>query len=277
MPLILDHPAPAELLRAGISALSSVRARQQDIAPLRVLLLDGDRPLSAEHPSMDAGDFAQALTSLLAQLSNSPLQVELALDWQPGAEVAFDGVIVTAQRPLLSAPPLPAASASLLMGEAARQDLEHRHGIIAEQLTRPLTEIVAHHVTSGSPLMAGQEPLVDVPVVRTWRISASASATQPGLQVLAHSAKAGVHLVYEPAIRRLYVLNSLALTPLEFARQRRQLLPRRIHDQPADEDLPPYTWRTHAYLLIADWLNNDVYQPSSWSRANVEKAAMTRP
>jgi hypothetical protein len=34
---------------------------------------------------------------------------------------------------------------------------------------------------------------------------------------------------------------------------------------------------TQAYLLIADWLNNDVYQPSSWSRANVEKAAMTRP
>lgn len=280
MPLI-DHSQHHEFRTAGISVLSSAVAQRQEIAPVRLLLLDfdslssgGTTDTTRELPSGNS----QSLTGLLALLSNTPLQVEIEIDLPAPGTINFDGVIASAsdpaQVPAAFSALLPSSSASLLMGEAARSDLHVRHGIMAEQLTRPLTEIIQHRITDdGSPLTAGQEPLVDVPVARTWRISISAISEHPTLQVLAHAPKAGVHVVYEPAIRRLFVLNHLALTPLGFARQQRRLTPQPVRDgrdpQHDDTILPPYTWRSHAHLLIAAWLNSDVYLPISLLVKNI--------
>ena len=274
MPLI-DHSHHHDFRTAGISVLSSVVALRQEIAPVRVLLLDFDSLNSGGgtdsiHESPNGT--SQSLTGLLALLSNTPLQVEISIELPGLGDGDFDGVIATAsdpaQVPAALSSLLPRSSASLVMGEAARIDLQVRHGIAAEQLTRPLTEIVQHRITGdGSPLTAGQEPLVDVPVARTWRIGMNAISEIPTLQVLAHAPKAGVHVVYEPAIRRLFVLNHLALTPLGFARQQRRLTPQTVrderHPQHDEDSLPPYTWRSHAHLLMGAWLNVAVYQPLS--------------
>ncbi len=256
MPLVLDNPQLHDFRTAGISVLSSALARRQEIAPVRILLLDFD---SAGSDREHGGGTSQSLTGLLALLSNTPLQVELAID-MPTGDAVFDGVIAAASDPAQVPATLPSSSASLFIGEAARLDLQARHEIIAEQLTRPLSEIIQHRIVGdGSPLTAGQEPLVDVPVARTWRIGINAVSAHPALHLLAYAPKAGMHIVYEPAIRRLFVLNHLALTPLGFARQRRRLAPAQEHD----DQLPRYTWRAHAHLLVAAWLNIAVYQPTS--------------
>lgn len=249
MPLVLDTVAPHDFRATGISVLTTATAQRQEIAPVRLLLLDGDGG-------------GESLTSLLALLSNTPLQVELAVELTPHS-TAFDGVIVTADEPEKIPQNVPEAGASLLIGEAARLALAERHGITAEQLTRPLAEIIPHRICGdGSPLIAGQEPVVDVPVVRPWRIGIEAVSAKPALEILAHAPKAGVHLIYEAAIRRLYVLNQLSLTPLGFARRSRRQAVGGV-DLALHAELPPFSWRTHAHLVFAAWLNAAVYQPSS--------------
>jgi len=273
MPLVIDHPLHHDFRTTGISVLPSAIAQRQEIAPVRLLLLDFD---SAGSDREASGGTSQSLTGLLALLSNTPLQVELAVDLPADGDATFDGVIAAGSDAAHLTTTFPNSSASLFIGEVARRDLQARHGITAEQLTRPLTEIVQHRITGdGSPLTAGQEPVVDVPVARDWRIGMNAISAVPTLQILAHAPKAGVHLVYEPAIRRLFVLNHLALTPLGFARQRRRLSPIRAGDEQRteqDDDLPLYTWRAHAHLLVSSWLNVAVYQPTSlagWLHADV--------
>lgn len=252
MPLVIDDITAHDFRTTGISVLSRISAAQQEILPVRLLLLDLD------------GAGGEVLSALLALLSNTPLQVDLSFTPRAGAE--YDGLVAWSEQPDLR-DDLPASPASLLIGEAARSALRQRHGIVADQLTRPLAESLPHQIAGdGSPLVAGQEPVVTVPVARTWRIGFEAVSAVPGLEILAHSPKAGVHLIHEPAIRRLYVLNQLALTPLGYARRLRRLS---VAGDPASHPPdhlvsgPGQAWRSHAHLLVSAWLNSDVYQPAS--------------
>jgi homoserine O-succinyltransferase len=244
MPLILPIPTGHDFATSGVSLLEPATAVRQEIRPVRLLLIDADRT------------GGEALNGLLALVSDSPLQVEVGWASDSGP---WDGVIAWSANGEL--PEIPDAPASLFIGAAARQALHVQHGIVAEHLTRPVAGVIRHSVcATGSPLTAGQEGIVDVPVARDWRIAADRVASVPGLVTLIANAQAGVHLVHEPAARRLYLLNQLAITPLGLARRMRRMLPA---DDAAVDVLPRFTWNTHAHLLLAAWLNAEVYQPAS--------------
>ena len=241
MPLILP---PNESANPGVLLLDPASAARQEIRPVRLRLVDGDRT------------GGEALHGLLALLSSSPLQVEVGWSSDPGP---WDAHIVWST--VGGDHPPDTTQPQLLIGTAARQDLDRRHGVVAEHLPRPLVGVLAHDVhATGSPLIAGQEDRVLLPVARDWRISATAIARVPGLEVLIDAAEAGVHLVHEPAARRLYVVNQVAISPLGLARRIARLLPA---DDPAGDTIPALTWRTHAHLLLNAWLNTEVYQPAS--------------
>lgn len=250
MPLILAPAPEHDALRGSVSILDPHTAARQEIRPVRLLLIDGDRT------------GGEALNGLLALLSDSPLQVEVGWESDGGP---WDGLVAwSASASLPELPEVADVPAQLFIGGSAREALQRHHRVVAEHLTRPLAGVIPHHVhATGSPLIASQEDSVEIPVARDWRISAPSIAAVSGLEILVADARAGVHLVHEPAARRLYVVNQLAITPLGLARRIRRLLPA---DDPQQDQVPALTWRTHAHLLVAAWLNAEVYQPASLGR-----------
>ncbi len=238
MPLVLSAP-PAG---SGPRFISPEFAARQEIRPLRVLVLDGERD-------------GELLASWLALLSNTPLQIEILLDPTRGP---FDGVVAWG-----TPAALPHGIPALLVGETARHALAADHGLIAEPLTRPLAEILPHRIIGhGHPLVAGHEPVSDLPIARDWRIGADAVTRVAGaaLVPLASSPRAGVHLIHEPATARLYVLTQIGWSPLAYARHLRRV---QAADPLSADDLPPWTWRAHAHLVVGAWLDLLVYLPAS--------------
>jgi homoserine trans-succinylase len=238
MPLVLAQPSPIP----GLSQLTAEAARRQEIRPLRIRLIDAD------------GSGGELLAAFLAQLSDTPLQVEAILraDDRP-----LDGVIAWGEYP--GGPELPAGIPALLLGECARQTLVERHGAVVEDLTRPLIEIAPHRLVPH-PLLTGQEPVVTIPVARSWRISLESLANRPGLEILAYAPRLGVHLAWEAASRRLFVLNQIGWSPLGYTRSRRRLAG---GEAAHHATLPAHAWRAHGHLLLRAWLNLAVYQPLS--------------
>jgi homoserine trans-succinylase len=239
MPLILPSAATAR----GVRALTIAAAQAQAMRPLRLRICSGSED-------------GELTTSWLALLSNTALQLDLRHDAAQRG-LADDAVVAWGGEP----GPLEPGQPALLCGEPARAYLERAHGVIAEELTQPIAAVVPQRLAGyDEPLLTFQEPTVSVPIARAWRIAAESIAQRPALQALAYSPRSGAHLVYEPAERRLCVLTQLAWSPLAFARQARRLV-----TPVAREALPAWTWRTHAQLLIAAWIDLDVYQPSSRS------------
>ncbi len=242
MPLVLAHPPRA----SGVSFLTPEQAARQEIRPLRIRVLDG------------TGD-GELLAAWLALLSNTPLQIEILLGLRndPAGTVPPDDALVSWAE---VAPAQEATTPALLIGPTARHALERDYGLPVEHLTQSLADLVQHRVVaSDHPLTAAQEPVVEVPLARTWRFGIDAVSRVPGLEVLAHSPKGGVHLIADASRHRLFVLTQLGWSPIAFARQVRRQQPGQQHD----DDLPAWTWRAHAQLLVAAWLNHWVYQIAS--------------
>ena len=207
----------------------------------------------------DQGADGELLASWLAVLSNTPLQLEIILGSAAGTLPPIDALIAWGE----TLPNLPAGIPALLAGEAARIWLAQVHGIAVEHLTQPLAEVLPQRLVGDhEPLLAAQEPVVDAPVARSWRFGIDAVSRHPGLEVLGHSPRSGVYLVYEEATRRLAVLTQIGWSPLAFARQARRLV---AIDAQSDDALPAWTWRSHVHLLVAAWLDLAVYQPASFS------------
>ena len=241
MPLILPHLPSA----GGIRLISQEHAGQQEIRPLRIQVAD---------PGTDG----ELLASWLALLSNTPLQIEIILGASAVAGNAIDGILAWDA----ALPPLPAGVPALLIGEAARAWLTEVHRIPVEHLTHPLAEVLPQRLVGDHhPLITAQEPVVDVPIARTWRFGIEAISRVAGLDVLGHSPRSGVHLVHEVETGRLAVLTQLAWSPLGFARESRRLV---AIDDLAQDTLPEWTWRSHVHLLVASWLDLAVYQPASF-------------
>lgn len=248
MPLIIpDDLSTRWILEAdGVFLIDRAGAVRQDCRPLRVLVVD-----------LDAGN-SDAVDGLLGLLSLSPLQIEILIG---SSGIALDGIVAWGSR----IPDLPTGVPALLIGEVARTVLERDHRLPVEQLTHPIVEIVQHRVVGeGGGLVAAHDPLVDLPVARDWRIGIDALSRNPGLEVLSHAPRSGVHLVHEPAARRVHLLTQVGWSPLGFARHARHLA---VGDLRDDDSLPPWTWRSHAHLVAASWLNLLVYQPASFPHA----------
>ena len=242
MPLVLKR-----LPATGSSRLlDHERAAQQEIRPLRIQIADQEAD-------------GELLASWLAILSNTPLQLEIFLGVTAGSAAPIDAVIAWNE----TLPVLSGGVPALLAGEAARSWLADTHGIAAEHLTQPVAEVLPQRLVGDhEALLVAQEPVVDVPVARSWRFGIDAVSRHPGLVVLGFSPRSGVYLVYEAATRRLAVLSQIGWSPLAFARQARRLT---AIDAQADEALPAWTWRSHVHLLVAAWLDLAVYQPASFS------------
>ena len=278
MPLIItpQHPPPWTLESDGIFVIPAADAARQDIRPLRVLLVD----LMPE-----AVGLQQQLERLIG---NTPLQVELVVaqlgasasgpaPWDAHAGERFDGLIISnaqaGDRPVHAVPAWDElrdlldwsqdhVHAALFLGWSALAALDHFYGVPALPLPAPLVGVYRHRVRRRqSYLLRGFDDLYDAPISRQHQPDPAWLRDSPWLEILAESEEGGPAIIRNRSRRQVFVTSAPHYEPGHLVLDHAQ---GGAGGGGQRYTLPACTWRAHAQLLVANWLNYYVYQASPY-------------
>ena len=299
MPLILPKnlPAAEALERENIFVMPEERARNQDIRPLRIVVVN-------LMPTKIATE-----TQLARLLASTPLQVVLTFlrtgthqskntsenhlqaFYRTVDEVMgerFDGMIITGapveQMPFEEVAYWPELCrimdfskknvwSTLHVCWGAQAGLYHHFGIRKQPLDEKMFGIFPHRVTRpSSPLVRGFDEIFYAPHSRHTTVSREDVLATPQVRVLAESDEAGLYLMATDSGRQIFVTGHPEYDRLTLDSEYRRDLARGLAIQPpahyyADDDPDKdvlFRWRGHAHLLYSNWLNYYVYQQTPY-------------
>lgn len=300
MPLNLPDKLPAiELLKEeNIFVIDNSRATQQDIRPLKIVILNL-MPLKITTE-----------TDLIRLLSNTPLQLEISFmkikshtskntpvehmkafyeDFDKMKHEKYDGMIVT------GAPveqmdfeevtywdeiteifdwARTHVTSTLYICWAAQAGLYHFYGVPKYPLDKKMFGIFEHKVLDPLQLIfRGFDDVFFAPHSRHTEVHKEDMLKVPELKVLAESDEAGVYLAMAREGRELFVTGHSEYSPYtldgEYRRDRDKGLPielPRNYYRDNDPDKGPLVrWRGHGNLLFTNWLNYYVYQETPYN------------
>ena len=152
---------------------------------------------------------------------------------------------------------------------AAQAALYYHYGIPKHTMTQKMFGIFPHTINNPAhPLLRGFDEVFNAPHSRHTDIDAEMVRKNGELEVLAESDKAGLFLIADKSMRRFFVTGHLEYDydtlSKEYFRDAGKGLDIQIpynyfpEDDPAKK--PLNTWKSHAHLLFANWLNYCVYQ-----------------
>jgi homoserine O-succinyltransferase len=290
-------PARAELEAENIFVMTNERAEHQDIRPLRIAVLNlmptklvtetqllrllGNTPLQVDIVFIRMGTH---------QPKHTPIE-HLDSFYEPLEEVLderFDGLVVTGA-PVETLPfeevdywPELARLFSWSRSNVwstmhicwgAQAGLFYRYGIEKRELPSKMFGVFPHRALDlKNPLLRGFDEVFLAPHSRHTTISIDDVASQTSLQVLAVSDEAGLYLAASRDGREVYVTGHPEYDRLtlkaEYERDRAKGLPIAVPANyfPGDDPSahPIMSWRSHAHLLYANWLNYYVYQATPY-------------
>lgn len=299
MPLILPKnlPAAEALERENIFVMPEERARNQDIRPLRIVVVN-------LMPTKIATE-----TQLARLLASTPLQVVLTFlrtgthqskntsenhlqaFYRTVDEVMgerFDGMIITGapveQMPFEEVDYWPELCrimdfskknvwSTLHVCWGAQAGLYHHFGIRKQPLDEKMFGIFPHRVTRpSSPLVRGFDEIFYAPHSRHTTVSREDVLATPQVRVLAESDEAGLYLMATDSGRQIFVTGHPEYDRMTLDSEYRRDLARGLAIQPpahyyADDDPDKdvlFRWRGHAHLLYSNWLNYYVYQQTPY-------------
>lgn len=305
MPLNLPDKLPAiELLKEeNIFVIDNSRATQQDIRPLKIVILNL-MPLKITTE-----------TDLIRLLSNTPLQLEISFmkikshtskntpvehmkafyeDFDKMKHEKYDGMIVT------GAPveqmdfeevtywdeiteifdwARTHVTSTLYICWAAQAGLYHFYGVPKYPLEKKMFGIFEHKVLDPLQLIfRGFDDVFFAPHSRHTEVHKEDMLKVPELKVLAESDEAGVYLAMARGGRELFVTGHSEYSPYtldgEYRRDRDKGLPielPRNYYRDNDPDKGPLVrWRGHGNLLFTNWLNYYVYQETPYNINDIE-------
>lgn len=270
MPIVVPDDLPTRWMldSEGIFAIDRSAALRQDIRPLRIAVLVGDP---------DADPVALALSRLIG---NSPLQIELSLvrfadpalaslrrpwlqPWTALSGQTFDafvaGHLETGAVPVEQAGVWDEfrdvvdwaeerAGAHLFLGWSAEAALQYRYGLAGRVVDEVVTGVLRHRVLRRhSYLLRGFDDDFAVPVYRQRELAADDLLDTSGLEVLAESVDGHPYLLRSFDRGKVFALHHPIGHP--------------VAEEAGGRTAPP--WRTHAALLLSNWINYYVYQPAS--------------
>jgi homoserine O-succinyltransferase len=299
MPLNLQKNLPAiELLeKEHIFVMDSLRASEQDIRPLRVVVLNL-MPLKITTE-----------TDLVRLLSNSPLQVELDFmkikghqpkntpiihmqkfykDFDAICSDYYDGMIIT------GAPVEQMAfedvtyweelkgifdwcrthvTSTLYICWAAQAGLYHFYGVPKYDLGAKKFGVFKHFMNDPyQPVFRGFDDEFYVPHSRHTEMRREDILKAPQLEILSESEEAGVYMVMARGGREFFITGHSEYAPGtlhdEYMRDLQKGLPIQVPENYYTDDDPSgrplVRWRGHANLLYTNWLNYYVYQETPY-------------
>ena len=299
MPLILPKnlPAAEALERENIFVMPEERARNQDIRPLRIVVVN-------LMPTKIATE-----TQLARLLASTPLQVVLTFlrtgthqskntsenhlqaFYRTVDEVMgerFDGMIITGapveQMPFEEVDYWPELCrimdfskknvwSTLHVCWGAQAGLYHHFGIRKQPLDEKMFGIFPlRGPRPSSPLGRGSAEIFYAPHSRHTTVSREDVLATPQVRVLAESDEAGLYLMATDSGRQIFVTGHPEYDRMTLDSEYRRDLARGLAIQPpahyyADDDPGRdvlFRWRGHAHLLYSNWLNYYVYQQTPY-------------
>jgi homoserine O-succinyltransferase len=304
MPLNLQKNLPAiELLKKEhIFVMDSLRASEQDIRPLRIVVLNL-MPLKITTE-----------TDLVRLLSNSPLQIELDfmkikghqpkntpvehmqefyMDFELICNDYYDGMIITgAPVEQMSFEDVTYweelktifnwsrthVTSTLYICWAAQAGLYHFYGIPKYNLDAKMFGVFPHTMNDPYlPIFRGFDDEFFVPHSRHTEIRRVDILQVPALRLLSESREAGVYMTVARGGRDFFITGHSEYAPNtlhdEYVRDLQKGLPINMplnYYEDNDPSKPPVVrWRGHANLLFTNWLNYYVYQETPYHIADI--------
>ena len=299
MPLNLQKNLPAiELLKKEhIFVMDSLRASEQDIRPLRVVVLNL-MPLKITTE-----------TDLIRLLSNTPLQVELDFmkikghtpkntpiehmqefykDFDDIEKDYYDGMIITGA-PVEQMPfeevdyweelveimewTKTHVTSTIHLCWGAQAALYYHYGINKVQLDKKLFGIFEHKVMNRKiPLVRGFDDVFYAPHSRHTDVPIEKIRADERLMILAESEKAGAYLIMAQNGRQIFVMGHPEYDRVTLDQEyKRDLskglpieMPENYYPDNDSTQKPLLTWRAHGNCMYANWLNYYVYQATPY-------------
>ena len=300
MPLRLPDRLPAiDILKnENIFVMDNSRATTQDIRPLRIVILNL-MPLKITTET----DLIRLLSNTPLQLEisfmklkshtpkNTPIEHMMMFyrDFESMRLEKFDGMIITGA-------PVETmdfekvtywdeiteifdwarshVTSTLYICWAAQAGLYYHYGIPKYPLDKKMFGIFPqYHVGTTLPIFRGFDDVFMMPHSRHTEIHREDIIANPELTLIAESPECGVSMVMARGGREFYITGHLEYAPNtldnEYKRDRGVRddvdLPKNYY-RDNNPDLPPLvTWRAHANLLYANWINYYVYQETPYN------------
>ncbi len=291
-----DLPARDVLVREGVNVMDERQAARQDIRPLQIGLLNlmpnkvrtetqfarllGSTPLQIDLTLIRIGGHAAKNTS-------EEHLISFYQTWEEVAHRKFDGFIITGA-PLETMPYEDVtywdgitrifewtrtnvhSTFSICWGAMAA--LYHFHGVPKQALEKKAFGVFPHlNLKPSSPYLAGYSDEVNICVSRWADISRRDIPADSGLDILLESKDAGLCLLSEADGNRLHLLNHVEYDSTTLAEEyfrdfdagKAIEIPRNYFPEDDPSQPPLNRWRSHAFLLFGNWLNQ-VYQTTSF-------------
>lgn len=306
MPVNLPNNLPAiEILKKeNIFVMSQLRANEQDIRPLRVLILNL-MPIKITTE-----------TDLIRLLSNNPLQVEvdflkleshiskntsdehLQMFYKNFSEVKedyYDGMIITGAPVELFEfedvtywPEISSifdwarihVTSTLYICWAAQAALYHFYDVKKHELPEKMFGVFKHIIHDKKfPLFRGFDDEFYIPHSRHTTVMRSDIVKQDELRILAESDESGVGIITSRGGREFYLTGHSEYAPYtlntEYVRDVEKGLPIKLpvnYYKNDDPNNPPLVrWSGHANLLFNNWLNYFVYQETPYDKNKIKE------
>ena len=304
MPLNIPDRLPAveELKKENIFVMASGRASEQDIRPLRIIILNL-MPLKITTE-----------TDLIRLLSNSPLQMEIDFmkikshtsrntpiehmmefykTFYSMRDQKYDGMIITGapveqiefeevkyweELKLIFEWAKTHVTSTFFICWGAQAGLYYNYGIPKYPLPEKMFGIFKHTMLDPlNPIFRGFDDEFYVPHSRHTEIHRDDILKKPELTLLSESEESGVYMVMARGGREFYITGHSEYSPYtldkEYKRDLAKGLPIKmpknyyINNDPARK--PLVSWRAHANLLFANWLNYFVYQETPFDISRI--------
>jgi homoserine O-succinyltransferase len=170
-------------------------------------------------------------------------------------------------------------TSTLFICWAAQAGLYHFYGIPKYKLPAKMFGVFEHRVTDPMlPLVRGFDDVFMAPHSRHTEVRREDIEKIPELQIVAYSLQAGVHVVMDRNGRKIFVTGHFEYDPHtlhhEYVRDKNKGLdidiPQNyfLNDDPSQR--PVVTWRSHANLFFANWLNYYVYQSTPYNIDSIQ-------
>nr|WP_319401233.1 homoserine O-succinyltransferase [uncultured Carboxylicivirga sp.] len=305
MPIKIPDALPARevLENENVFVIGETKALQQDIRPLKILILNL-MPLKIATE-----------THLLRSLSNSPLQIEvdflmtsshvskntprehLFSFYKVFNEVRaekYDGMIITgAPVELLEFEEVNYweelteimewskrnITSTFHICWGAQAGLYYHYGIKKYQLDKKMFGIFKHTVNdTHEPLMRGFNDIFHAPHSRYTEVKLSEVENNENLHLLSSSKDAGVYIVMSKDRRQIFVTGHSEYDAQtlneEYVRDKAKgldiAIPENYYPDNDPSKEPMVLWRSHASLLYSNWLNYYVYQATPFQLDQIQ-------
>lgn len=300
MPLRLPDGLPAiELLaQENIFVMGEERARRQDIRPLRIVILNL-MPMKITTET----DLVRLLSNTPLQLdvcfmklkSHTPRHTPAAhmelfyKNFEELRNEKFDGMIITgapieqlpyeavtywAELTRIFAWARHHVTSTLYICWAAQAGLFYHYGIPKYAFDTKLFGIFKQRIIEPSlPIFRGFDDAFSMPQSRHTEVRKADIELHPELSIVADSSESGVGMVMARQGRDIFITGHMEYAAdtlhneylRDVGKRSDVLLPKHYYPDNNDTLPPMVTWRAHANLLFANWINYYVYQATPYN------------